>query len=139
MTDEDQVAQSAIDEHVEEIETYLREVKILRAIDKSKFLPPTFEQLDELLFRLYLAAVDSPRANVVVSQALYNANHRSMLVRWWQKMGHVVLVYRAHSGFWRNLRQLWRRDKGLRWVLFWLASKPWFERGDGDKFDRVLP
>lgn len=105
----------------------------------DSFLPPTFEQIDELLYRLFTAAEASPRANVVVAQALYNAKHRSMLIRWWQKMGYEVLVYRAEAGFWRNLKQLWRREKGLRWVLFWLASKPWFQPDTGDKFDKVLP
>jgi gluconate kinase len=69
-----------------------------------------------------------PHGGVVLSQALYNEADRQFLTRHFKAAGYTVDVYWVKPGFWRNLKQLWRRPRGLRWVLYWLMSKPWFEK-----------
>lgn len=69
-----------------------------------------------------------PIKGVVVSQALYKEKHRKELVDAFKKCGYSVAVTWVRAGFWTNLKRLWSRPKGLRWVLYWLASKPFFEK-----------
>lgn len=64
---------------------------------------------------------------VVLAQALYKERDRVALVEALKAAGYVVEVGWVRAGFLQNVRQLWARDRGLRWVLYWLASKPFFE------------
>lgn len=100
----------------------------------EKFLPPTREQLAYLVdaLQLQIAFIASAATNqgVVVSQALYRNEHRLPIIDYWKASGYDVECFWVRPGFWQNAKQLWNRRRGLRWTLYWLVSKPWFEKPD---------
>lgn len=67
---------------------------------------------------------------IVLAQALYKAEDRERLHDRLRANGFVVEWAWVKPGFWRNLKQLWGRSKPLRWIGYWLASKPSFEPPD---------
>lgn len=84
---------------------------------------------------------ERPNGGIVLSQALYSEADRQWLIRHFRAAGYKVEVYWIKAGFWRNLKQLWKRPRGARWVLYWLMSKPWFEKPIDESttvLDRVL-
>lgn len=79
---------------------------------------------------LYPAIMDKFRLSpsVVVSQALYSdANRRELIMMLQHKDVEVTMVW-IKPGFWRNLKQIWSRPNGLKWVLYWLINKPFFQK-----------
>ena len=62
----------------------------------------------------------------IVTQALYRREDRERMVDWWVQQGYNVEVGWVRPGFWKNLRQVWRR--GPRWTIYWLVSKPFFQK-----------
>lgn len=97
----------------------------------ARMLPPTKDQIEELI-RDLLGAVDEYLEiydGVVVSQALYRNLHREFMIDYWLGKGYEVHPIWVKVGFWQNLRQLWKRERGgLKWVLYWLMNKPFFEK-----------
>lgn len=72
---------------------------------------------------------DQTKHGVVVSQALYRDKDRREVISYWQERGFEVTAYYVKTrSFWQNLKQLLKRPKGWRWVIYWLASKPWFQK-----------
>lgn len=99
----------------------------------GRFLPPTEEQIQELIDAVVLAVASSNHFELTIAQALYRKRHRDQLVTELERLGYHVQLMLVRPGFWRNLRQLWSRPRRVRWILYWLASKPWFEPGQGDQ------
>ncbi len=98
----------------------------------SKFMPPTKKQLADLvglLGRQVGRLALGPRG-IVVSQALYRNEHRRQLIAFWEDAGYEVTCFWVKPSFLQNLKQLRARRRGIRWVLFWLASRAWFETPD---------
>lgn len=66
-------------------------------------------------------------AQVVVSQALYFEVDRRWMQLRLSELGHVVEWRWVRVGWVRNMRQLLKRKNGLKWVAYWLLSKPFFQ------------
>ena len=64
---------------------------------------------------------------LVVAQALYFDQDRIQLRHVLEKHGYHVRFYWVHTGFWRNLKQIFSRPRGWKWVIYWLLNKPYFE------------
>lgn len=99
----------------------------------SEFKLITRSMVDDLVHSLALKLCamkyDGVRG-VVVSQALYSKRHRESL-RWLCSIpGIAVEFVWVKVGWIRNVRQLLKRERGWRWVLYWLTSKPFFEKPD---------
>lgn len=65
---------------------------------------------------------------LVVSQALYTNKDRLLLKDILEHYGYKVSFYWIRTTFFKNLTQICHRPKGFRWTLYWLMSKPWFEK-----------
>jgi gluconate kinase len=77
---------------------------------------------------LFPAIVNAARDDdVVVAQALYRREHRDYITSRLASEGIYVRCVRPQTPFWQNLRQLWSRPRGFRWVVYWLMSKPFFQ------------
>lgn len=64
---------------------------------------------------------------LVVAQALYSNKDRDF-IRWFlNALGFNVKFIWVKSPFVKNMKQIYSRPKGLRWVLYWLMNKPFFE------------
>lgn len=88
------------------------------------------EMVDDLVKRMAMAIWVRQIAGyegVVVAQALYLKEHRQVLELMLASYGISVEFVWVRVGFWRNIRQLWNRPSPLRWVLYWLMSKPFFQ------------
>ena len=68
---------------------------------------------------------------VVVAQALYMEDHRYMLELRLARWGIEAQFIWVRVGLRQNIRQLWTRPRPLRWVLYWLMSKPFFQEPRG--------
>lgn len=74
------------------------------------------------------AIVNAARTgDVVVAQALYRREHRDYVGGRLASEGFSVRWTLCRVPLWQNFRQLWGRPRGLRWVLYWLLSKPFFQ------------
>ncbi len=94
-----------------------------------------FKSLSEEIIMNYLYKLTdeiTARANVVgnliVAQALYRDEHRCLLELFLKQQGVNVRFVWVKTSFWRNLKQLYSRPKGLRWILYWLMNKPFFQK-----------
>lgn len=65
---------------------------------------------------------------LVVSQALYTNKDRLLLKSILEKHGYKITFYWIRTTFFKNLTQICHRPRGFRWALYWLMSKPWFEK-----------
>lgn len=65
---------------------------------------------------------------LVVSQALYSNQDRLDLIKMLSDNGIEVMMIWVKPPFLQNLKQLWSRPKGLKWVLYWLLNKPFFQK-----------
>lgn len=66
--------------------------------------------------------------HLIVAQALYLEKHRAWLVRQLEERGHRVRLIHLATPFFQNMAQLWSRDNGLKWILYWLLNKPFFQK-----------
>lgn len=78
---------------------------------------------DEIVHR----AVRS-KNGLVVAQALYFDEDRQEIECALASVGHSVTWYWVRPSLFRNVRQLLKRKRGWRWVLYWLVNKPFFQR-----------
>jgi gluconate kinase len=95
----------------------------------SHFRPLTKAMVDDYV-RNHLAPAIVQRAGddyLVVAQALYRKEHRDFLEKYLKENGCCVHYWYLWTPFWRNLKQLWSRPKGFRWVLYWLMNRPFFQ------------
>lgn len=65
---------------------------------------------------------------LVVSQALYLDEDRLRLYANLRNRGYVVEFVWIKVPFFKNLRQIYSRKNGLRWVFYWLMNKPFFQK-----------
>lgn len=97
----------------------------------KKFRPVTREMIIELVDRLIVEIkklADFEPRGLAVSQALYFDGDRNRIDAELREAGHEVVWYWVRPSFTKNMRQLLTRSKGFRWVLYWLANKPYFEQ-----------
>lgn len=65
---------------------------------------------------------------LVVAQALYNNQDRLDLAQAMREKGWDPIFVHIRVPLLRNIRQLWSRRNGLRWILVYLMCKRWFEQ-----------
>lgn len=80
----------------------------------------------------HLAPAILNRSSVIVAQALYMDKHRLFLRDFLTTHGYEVIFYWVKPKFWNNLKQIYSRPKGLKWVLYWLMNKPFFQKPTHD-------
>ena len=102
----------------------------------SKFKPLTKDMVERFV-RTYLyhgimgeiwQAEKDGKKGIVVAQALYLDHLRLFLKTRLEQAGHQVDFVKIEPTFWRNLKQLWSRERGLRWIFYWLLNKPFFQK-----------
>lgn len=93
------------------------------------FKPLSKEMVDDYVRNHLLPAIVNAarEGDVVVAQALYRREHRDSISARLRSEGISVTWGYPHTPFWQNIRQLWARPRGFRWVLYWLLSKPFFQ------------
>ena len=64
---------------------------------------------------------------LVVAQALYHRHMRDALRDKLQSRGYTVAFKHVRVPFFQHMKQLWSRPQGLKWVLYGLISKPFFQ------------
>lgn len=65
--------------------------------------------------------------SVVVAQALYTRAYRRKFVEAFGSE-NVIMIHIRPESLLCNLRFLWKRRRGFRWALYFLLSKPFFQR-----------
>lgn len=71
---------------------------------------------------------DKSRRGIVVSQALYTNELRRSLRAILEVWGFDVELLHVRVPFFQNIKQLWSRENGFRWVMYFLASHFFFEK-----------
>jgi gluconate kinase len=102
----------------------------------SQFKPIARGIIVDYLFALSGAIIDkavSCKEGLVVSQALYNDQDRILLKEALEfNPDNKVVFYWVQPTFTSNLKHIFSREKGFRWVLYWLMNKPWFQKPTHD-------
>ncbi len=96
----------------------------------GKFKPLTREMIEDFINVLLMAIMDraKPADGLVVAQALYFDEDRDFLEMLLSSLGYKVEFYWVKPPFWRNLVQLFSRKNGIRWIIYWLMNKPFFQK-----------
>ena len=96
----------------------------------AKFKPLTRDMIEEYMDVLSDAIADQMGRcdHLVVSQALYSDEDRWLLKSFLESLGYQVRMWWVKCKWHRNIDNLLTRDKGWKWVLYWLFNKPWFEK-----------
>lgn len=81
--------------------------------------------------------IEKSSKGLVVSQALYKDSDRLDLANKLKALGYTVNFIWIKVGFIQNMRQLYSRENGLKWVFYWLMSKPFFQ--NPTHFHTTLP
>lgn len=96
----------------------------------TKFKP--LDRVDIALFVNNLAAETVRRLKhsdgIVLAQALYLDSDRKFLATYLRKYGFSVKFIWVKPPFIRNMRQIFSRKNGFKWVLYWLINKPFFQK-----------
>ena len=72
-----------------------------------------------------------PGMDLVVVQALYRRRHRQMIVeRSFGRMRLVVPVWLKPPSLFTHAKRLFDRKHGLKWLLYALVTKPFFQKPD---------
>ena len=104
----------------------------------KKFKPLTPEMIrsfvrdlgDEIHDRLIFDDI----SGLVVAQALYSNEDRRFLSDYLIVLGYNVKLVWVTVPVWQNIKQLFSRKRGLRWIIYWLMNKPWFEKPDHEYY-----
>lgn len=102
-----------------------------RMLEKvSKFAPIPEYILQEYMDVLFNAIADQMQTcdDLVVSQALYRNSDREDLRIFLESHGYNVRMWWVQCKWHRNIQNLLTRDKGLKWVFYWLINKPFFQK-----------
>lgn len=95
----------------------------------TKFKPLTREMIINYVNVLANAIADRAEPNgLIVAQALYFDEDRLFLQKFLSCLGYKVKFIWIKTPFWRNLKQIYSRKNGLRWSIFWLLNKPYFQK-----------
>ncbi|KKN65708.1 hypothetical protein LCGC14_0478470 [marine sediment metagenome] len=72
----------------------------------------------------------SDKIDLVVAQALYRSDHRDIITAHFGQrlLSRVKWVYVKPPSLFTHMGRLFSRDKGLRWALLGLLSKPFFQK-----------
>lgn len=102
--------------------------EILERVQKFKAL--NRQMIEKYINRLCEEVADRTDVapGLVVAQALYFDEDRKTLGLFLRSLGYNVRFKWVRAPFWRNLQQIYSRNNGLRWVLYWLMNKPWFQK-----------
>jgi gluconate kinase len=99
----------------------------------SKFKPLSRDIIKN--YRRVLAEAIKEKAaqanGLVVAQALYSNQDRYYLHGFLSTKNNVKFIW-IKTSFFKNLKQIYSRPKGLRWVLYWLMNKPFFQKPTHD-------
>lgn len=99
----------------------------------SKFKPLTREIVQHYINQLTSTIVEMARYDdLVIAQALYFDQDRRYIHYILTCLGHRVTFKWVKPGFWQNLKQVYSRPRGLRWALYWLMNKPFFQKPTHD-------
>jgi gluconate kinase len=93
----------------------------------KQFKPLSKEMLDDYIHNHLAPAIIQQGDDVIVAQALYMQEHRGFLESYLEQRGYRVQFEHVGCSFKRNVKQLWSRPNGFRWVLYWLMNKPFFQ------------
>lgn len=101
----------------------------------SKFKPIQKEVIVDYIFYYLLPEIvrraersQNLTTGLVVAQALYDNEDRRDLSSCLEANGFEVEYYWIKTSFWKNIKQIFSRKKGLRWVIYWLLNKPFFNK-----------
>lgn len=97
----------------------------------GKFLPPSKDMLDRMVEKLkeeVASTAMNAKYGVLVSQALYRNSHREELYQYFKARGFNVDLLMIKVSWWQNIKNLWSRKRGFLWVLYWIISRPFFEK-----------
>lgn len=102
---------------------------MLERVNKFKPVPRPMilDYLVILTNEIHIRAQNSSNG-LVVSQALYGNQDRINLYTVLRELGYVVEFVWIKAPFFKNLKQIYSREKGLRWVFYWLINKPFFQK-----------
>lgn len=101
-----------------------------RAMDTFGII--TKEMIDALVGSIALAVRSDVNASgFVVSQALYMKRHRDRLKELLERAGFEVTFYWVKTPLRQHVRQLLSRPGGWRWIVYWLMSKPFWQKPKG--------
>lgn len=96
----------------------------------AKFKPLSIRILDEYILVLSSEIIKRAKGvdNLVVAQALYLNKHRLLLKEILEKNGlNVIFCLVKPKSRYCHFKQLLSRTNGIRWVLYCLMNKPFFE------------
>lgn len=100
-------------------------------IEKFKLLKPS--ELIVYVSRDLLPAIMKKSyygfRDLVVSQALYKKEYRSIITR---SLPHIVSPIWIYTPWFQQLSQLMSREHGFKWVMYSLICKPFFQRPTED-------
>jgi len=85
--------------------------------------------IEDLIYDISYRATEK---GLIVAQALYSDDNRKLIYSLLTQQGFNVQFYWIKTSFWRNLKQLFSRPRGLRWIVYWLMNKPYFEKPTHD-------
>ena len=103
----------------------------------SRFLPLTQGDIDSFVTDHLIPGLEHELERhpdgIVVAQALYRTEHRAQVKSHFGDRCRVVLI---ETDLWTNLKRLFKRDKGLRWALYGLWNRIFFQsKGFDGKYD----
>ncbi len=96
----------------------------------SKFKPLSLEILNDYIENHLSKSIlaKAKDGDLIVAQALYREEHRLRLMKLLEESGHTVQFWYIKIPFVQNMNQLLSRANGLKWVLYWLLNKPFFQK-----------
>ena len=102
-------------------------------LDRSgRFKPIPRDVIREFVRVLATAIIkEAGGGDLVVAQALYLDEDRVWLQQLLFEHGLVVKWTWVRAGFFRHVRNLLTRSKGIRWVVYMLMNKPFFQKPIG--------
>lgn len=94
----------------------------------SRFLPLTVGDIHSFVTKRLIPGIEDALHEhpdgLVVAQALYRTEHRAKIKNYFGDRCQIVLI---ETDLWTNLKRLFQRDKGLRWVLYGLWNRMFFQ------------
>jgi len=99
----------------------------------SRFKRLSMRDLNNFVLEHLIPAIEtlhSEHENIVVAQALYRKGHRALIK---DKFGDDCVFIHIKVPLLTNIKRLLSREKGLRWALYGLINRPFFQ-SDGLKY-----
>lgn len=66
--------------------------------------------------------------DLVVAQALYFDHDRYYIKQMLETCGFEVVMHWVKVSWWRNIKQLWSRPRGMMWIYYWLINHFHFQK-----------